>query len=225
MKRNYSVDTLKCLCAILVVFLHVSTPLSGYYIPITRCAVPCFFIISGYLMYAVDNMDLKINKSLKKIFIITMWSTALFAIMKLSIAYKNDDFSFLSLTALCNMILFNENPFGFHLWYLMAYLYVLLIVKWAYRKRSLNILYIAIPFLLLTDLVFGKYSLLIWGREFNYIYMRNFAFVGIPYFTIGMLLKKYSDKILSCTRLNTSVLSGGGNNICNNIIVRKIDTV
>lgn len=37
----------------------------------------------------------------------------------------------------------------------------------------------------------GKYSMLLFDKEFPFIYVRNFLFVGIPYFSIGALLKKY----------------------------------
>ncbi len=56
-------------------------------------------------------------------------------------------------------------------------------------------MFYAIPILLLTDLILGKYSLLLLNREFPFIYVRNFLFVGLPYFALGAWLKKYSDKI------------------------------
>ena len=62
--RNYSLDILKFLCAVVVVFLHVKTPLHGYYVPLTRFAVPCFFIISGYFLMG-QNMDERYGKRLK----------------------------------------------------------------------------------------------------------------------------------------------------------------
>ena len=39
------------------------------------------------------------------------------------------------------------------------------------------------------DLILGKYSVLLLGREFPYILVRNFLFVGIPYFCIGRLIR------------------------------------
>ena len=48
--RNSTVDILKAICAMLVVLLHVETPLAHYYQPLMRCAVPCFFMISGYML-------------------------------------------------------------------------------------------------------------------------------------------------------------------------------
>ena len=46
-ERNYSIDILKFICAILVVFLHTDCVYHDYILPLTRCAVPCFFMISG----------------------------------------------------------------------------------------------------------------------------------------------------------------------------------
>ena len=58
------------------------------------------------------------------------------------------------------------SPFSGHLWYLGALLLVLLIAK-AFRKSNLeHYVFPIIPVLLAVDLVFGKYSLCIWGREF-----------------------------------------------------------
>ena len=51
--RNYSIDTLKFICAFLVIFIHTPQP-DVYYIaitPISRCAVPIFFMISGYYTF------------------------------------------------------------------------------------------------------------------------------------------------------------------------------
>lgn len=130
MKRLYNFDSLKMVCAILIVFLHVHTPYQEYILPLTRCAVPCFFIISGYLIYSNDkiNFERRLERGIKRIIGILIWSTIVFMIVKFLFAIHNNDFSFLSLRALRDFILFNENPFGFHLWYIGAYLYTLIIV-------------------------------------------------------------------------------------------------
>lgn len=39
------------------------------------------------------------------------------------------------------------------------------------------------------DLIYGTYSCLFWDRIFPYIYVRNFMFVGLPYFSLGALIK------------------------------------
>lgn len=56
-ERNYSIDLLKFICAVLVVFLHTPCIYHKFINPITRCAVPCFFIISGYLLYNKNGIN------------------------------------------------------------------------------------------------------------------------------------------------------------------------
>lgn len=70
------------------------------------------------------------------------------------------------------------------------------------------------PVLLICDLVFGKYSLLLFERQVPYILLRNFIFVGIPYFCIVEFIaehkKMFIDKrvlgVLSCLFIVTSLL-------------------
>lgn len=56
-------------------------------------------------------------------------------------------------------------------------------------------MFIITPFLLVGDLVLGKYSLLFFNREFPYILVRNWLFVGIPYFSIGIWLRENNNFI------------------------------
>lgn len=130
MKRLYNFDSLKMVCAILIVFLHVHTPYQEYILPLTRCAVPCFFIISGFLIYSDDKtyFEKRLKRGIKRITGILIWSTVVFMVVKFIFAIHDNDFKFLSLRAFVDFILFNENPFGFHLWYIGAYLYTLIIV-------------------------------------------------------------------------------------------------
>ena len=58
MKRLYNIDSLKFLCAFLVVLIHMHTPYQESIMPLTRCAVPCFFIISGYMIFTNDRLKL-----------------------------------------------------------------------------------------------------------------------------------------------------------------------
>lgn len=99
-------------------------------------------------------------------------------------------------------MLFNESPFGYHLWYLGAILYVLLIIYLADKMNCRNLLYVFTPFLLMGDIFLGKYSMLFFGRSFPFIWVRNFLFVGLPYFCIGMIIrngfgKKINSRLLA----------------------------
>jgi len=95
-----------------------------------------------------------------------------------------------SVKSIVDFLVFNKSPFQGHLWYLGAILYVLVIIAvWEGKlKQDRSKLYWLIPVLLLTDLVLGRYSLLIFHRVFPYIYVRNFLCVGLPYFLLGDLI-------------------------------------
>ena len=87
-------------------------------------------------------------------------------------------------------------------WILVTVLLLLVIVLLADKFNCRKTLYYLTPVLLIADLIFGKYSLLIFHQEFPYILVRNFLCVGIPYFCIGNLIrekrcsKKWNRKIL-----------------------------
>lgn len=108
----------------------------------------------------------------------------------------------LSVKSIVEFGVLNESPFNGHLWYLGAILYVLLIMLGVEMMGKKKILYVLTPLLLMSDLILGKYSMILFHREFPYIIARNFLFVGFPYFCIGELLRSWKKKI----RIRTIVL-------------------
>lgn len=205
--RNYSIDILKFICACLIVFLHTKFKWNDAIMPLTRCAVPCFLIISGYLLYTEFGIGQKrLRRNIKNIFHILAWATLLFLIIKEAITISHGEFFIPSLKQWLCFLVFNENPFGMHLWYLGAYLYVLLIMTFVDKYKLWKPMLIATPFLILGDLLLGKYSLLLLNCEFYFVLVRNFFFVGIPYFMIGTWIKKHRMKLLS---VNKCIYLGG----------------
>lgn len=194
MERNYQIDSLKTLCALLVVFLHTCRVGREFIVPITRCAVPCFLIISGFLLYNSDASFFckRLVKNCKSVAIILLWSTALYAFKQFICFVCLDSEISIDETAILKFVILNENPFGYHLWYLSAYLYALFIVIILSKicRVSWWLAFLA-PILLLTDLVFGKYSLALLGWQPSFLYVRNFLCVAVPYFAIGLFMRKY----------------------------------
>ena len=173
----------------MVVLIHVQSfyrePLSA----ITACAVPGFFVISGYLLYD-DNYLLRLRKNLKRILIITIWSTIFYALLYLYKSTNHPTPSVFTIESLHRFILYNENPFIYHLWYLNAYIYVLIIMIIATNLRCQGLLYWLIPIILVADIIMGRYSGLIIGTDFGLKYIYGWLHVGIPYFLTGCLLRK-----------------------------------
>lgn len=141
-------------------------------------------------MYDSYRTEARIKRGLRKMIWILVWSTVLFALIKEGAALAlGTGFYIPSVREAVDFLFFNVNPFGGHLWYISAYIYVLMIAYALNRYRLWKPVFCLIPFLLVVDLAFGKYSLLLWGGEIPYIYLRNFLFVGLPYFALGAWIK------------------------------------
>lgn len=192
MHRNHGLDLTKTICAFMIICIHTPFPglLGKIIIPLTRIAVPLFFMITGY-HYSITKERKHEKKQLYKIFRLFVGANLLyFAWFLLRTWISNDSViteigKAFGVKSILKLILLNESPFSGHLWYLGAILYVLLIIMFFERKWNRQKLYPIVPFLLLTDIVFGKYSLLLFGQTIPYVLVRNFFCVGLPYFLIG----------------------------------------
>ena len=209
--RVFGLDILKAICAFLVITIHAPFPgiLGSCVIALARIAVPIFFMITGYFYSETQHRKNELNQ-IKKILMLCFFANTLYFLWSLFLnmftggqiaQFLSNTFS---LKSIVKFLVLNESPFAGHLWYLGAILYVLIIVFFLYRTFPTSadiVLMIVTPLLLITDLVFGKYSLLLLQREYPYILVRNFMCVGIPYFSIGLFLRKY-DCVVSKLRAN-----------------------
>ena len=195
--RADNIDILKVICAFLIVCIHVPFPgrVGEYFTALTRVAVPIFFMITGYF-YSDTVARHKEKQQIKKIFYLVVEANLLFFIWNITLVVLRRDSimsymqSIFSGKNMLKFLLFNESPLAVHLWYLGAIFYVLAIVLLVDKFQCRKILYDLTPVLLIADLLFGKYSLLIFHREFPYILVRNFLCVGIPYFCIGNIIRE-----------------------------------
>lgn len=203
--RKIGIDILKFIASFAVVYIHFS--IQGEFgqmlVSLQRWAVPIFFMITGFFYHrTVANGNE--NKQICKILKLCIYANFLFLIYKIAVTILSHENLILCLTEIFSVkriikfILFNESPLAAHLWYLSAILYVLVIMKFVNKYNKYKLLYIATPILLALDLIFGKYSLVFFNTEIQYVLVRNFLFVGIPYFTLGMYInnvfktKKYN---------------------------------
>ncbi|WP_207666211.1 acyltransferase family protein, partial [Enterocloster lavalensis] len=215
--RADNIDILKAICAFLIVCIHVPFPgmFGSYFTTLTRIAVPIFFMITGYFYVDVVKRGRE-NSQIKKLLKLAIEANILYLLWDCfyAVVSRNSDFfqSSFSFKNLLIFLLLNESPLSGHLWYLGAILYTLIIVLIIDKLDCRKILYYLTPLLLFGDLVLGKYSTVILGREFSYILVRNFLFVGIPYFCIGFLIRngmgrRIEKKALSCLIVAFSVTS------------------
>lgn len=198
--RNNGLDFLKFICCFMVICLHCPFPgvLGDIITPLSRIAVPVFFMITGYFTHHEKQASKKQIAKIAKLFV---GANLLYLVYSACLCFVTGD-SFASKFApskIMQFVFLNESPFGGHLWYLGAILYVLLLLYFFEKLCNREKLYFLIPVLLLTDLVFGKYSLLLINREIPHVFVRNFLFVGLPYFLIGDILQKKAIKLKQIT--------------------------
>lgn len=190
-ERNYSIDLLKIVLAFLIVLHHSPSPFHDIIKPITTCAVPCFFMISGFLIFRKEISFKRIMKNAIRIIKIFCWALLVFYIW---FWIRHGELYVPNLKDICLMVFANNEPLSGHLWYLMAYAYALTIIAILAQKSKIQWLkYIAI-FGLVLYFLFD-----IWHIYYNipqYLTLvycfRNFFFTAIPMMYIGTIMSKWN---------------------------------
>ena len=194
-----SLYILKFFAACLIVLIHV--PTIKYLLPISRLAVPCFFMISGFFLYDQDHLTItkKIKKAIKKILIISIKIHIVYLIVVGLFNFYYDGNTRIRLYDLdfwAKLLLYGESiPFYKYgnkvFWYLTAYIETLIIIYYFNYKGWLKYLFFLIPVGLLANLFFGRYSFL-FGGPYSYLLRCNFFTMGTPFVLLGMMLKRPS---------------------------------
>lgn len=209
MKRHsYSIDILKAICCFLVIVIHVPWNFKEQVIPFARCSVPCFFMISGFLLYQDGGIELnRIKRTFKSVFKITLWSSLLFLLWTEWVNISDNNSLFIpTIRNIFSWIFCNNYPFSYHQWYLYAYLYVLIIVFFVEKYRKWNLLFYSIPVLLSISVVFYIFPFL--KIEYPIPVFRNFLFIGLPFFAIGSFIKSKYNTIIQKININFLIWCG-----------------
>lgn len=211
-QRVIGIDILRVFCVFFVICLHTEILNSVFGInfePVSRFAVPCFFMISGFF-YRTTVKRKKEFAQIKKVIMLIIVSNAAMILLNFVYYLSHNKsvvkwfFSLFSFSKILNCLVFNVNfVTGYvetaHLWYLNALLYVLIIAAVLRKLGAFKVLYYLTPVLLAGGLIVECFSEQIFGVNFSetksFFYYRNFLTVGIPYFCIGNLLNTYQHKL------------------------------
>ena len=197
MKTRYSqVDILKIYSCIAVIFIHVLSWSDYYwYLYLFRFAVPCFFLINGFF-YRPDNY----KKRVLKAFYLFLSANFLYLIWDILFRKLTGEYTFntvgLSLRQIVtHFLVWNESPLEWHLWYLGAYLYAVILMKPFVEHVNEFIRIIISSVLLLMGVFLGKYSLVFFGVDHFVCESRNWLFLGLPLITIGYSIKLHYSEL------------------------------
>ncbi len=185
--RASSLDVLKCAAAFFVVWIHYG---SGWLSPIVRCAVPIFFVITGYYYPMMEEKG-NFWKHIRKLLVMVICASVLYGAYDLQHHIRHDTVNVwmnaFQLKRIIKLAVANEPLFGFHLWYLFAVLYCLIIFHYADKWRLTKWLRYASPLLLLV-LFFSNF------KPIPHISTRTFLFMGLPCMMIGRCIRENTDK-------------------------------
>jgi len=203
-RKNTTLELLKLFASYMVVFVHVSFPGTvGVSInALARFAVPFFFIVSGFYSYRITPAQ--IRKRIAHLFgllvstvvLYTCWAVLSF-VLKHDLQGLSEYFlQYRNLEKLRDLILFNVPVHDDHLWYILAalYVYILFYLSTLCHLRE-KYIYIA-SFLLLTLHLVLNEGLSFFGISVPNHILRNFIFMGIPFFGAGLLIRKYKQQLV-----------------------------
>ncbi len=189
MSRASSLDVLKCLAAFFVVCIHYG---ADWLSPVVRCAVPMFFVITGYY-YPMMVENGKFWKHIRKLLVMVVCASALYGAYELLPVIRHGGafgewLDAFQLERIVKLAIVNGPIFGFHLWYFFAVLYCLIILRLADKWGLTKWLQCAVPLLLLVH--FARNFAL-----FPESLVRNFLFMGLPCMMIGRCIRENKDGV------------------------------
>ncbi len=201
--RNDTLDLLKLFASFAVVFIHVFFwgKLSIVTDSLARFAVPLFFAATGFYSYGITPE--KIKKRAIYLFRLLVFAVVLCVSFDVVLFFIYNDIQgiayyfgqFLNLKNIFNLLVFNTPVHAIHLWYLLAALYVYIIFYFIKRFNIKESIVFVIAILLMVFHLVLAEGLSIFGIIIPPHYMRNFLFMGFPFFTLGLIANKYSDKL------------------------------
>lgn len=214
MKQIPSLNALKLIAALAVVLMHARVPmLSAVTLPLCKLAVPLFLMISGYCLMD-DAGQLRresIGRAIPRIARITVWANLLYIMFHVLVGCFTGDpwrplLRLIDSHFWTDLVCFGGTVSG-HLWYLVAYLQVLLFFWLFTLRRVPRWVYWCIPLGLLLNLVVGNYGFLL-DLHTRYQTSRNFFTIALPCVALGMWMHEHRAKLMTDGERSLEAKSG-----------------
>ena len=208
--ENKTMRGITALAAFWVVIIYCNVPgmFGDVVTGLSRFAVPCFFMISGYYLFSKNGYLEKIPNKI--------WNTVKL-ILILKVMYLIIDFILLKNGTLgMNDVAYNfiiSSDYNQHVWFLYALL-ALYVFSYLAAKHNFDIsrLFGIAIVIIVIDLIFSE-LLPVCGFDTVQISNKIYPFIGLSFFIIGYLIHKnmkYVKSLLTNKLLAISVMGGGG---------------
>lgn len=151
-------------------------------------------MISGYMLFDGKGVDAsRVKRKIRDMFILFVFYETVFVLMDQIYHFYIGDFPVIPpKKEILLFITTGHWRFAVHLWYLHAYIIVLALVLIIERFRLWRIYFILVPVLIVSSLVIAEYNPLYTGHTYHYYLCANYFLIGLPYFGLGAIIKKYA---------------------------------
>lgn len=213
-RRNQNIEIARFICAFMIICIHVPLFCSPYIYPILRCAVPFFYILTGFFIYSEDisKSSSKLKKSLRHYAVLWVSNLVLLSLIAVILRFWVDDRSeLLDIKDLIKFIRLGFCDFMSHvtissktynitnqLWYLYGGVVAIFILyvtrsKWFSRTYNVLVCLLAIVPIILSYVVSVK--------------IPQFVYLSIPSIYLGICIKRYNHVLfeLSTKQILTSI--------------------
>ena len=200
-QKNSTLELFKLLASYMVVFIHVlfHGKLGIIVDALARFAVPVFFLVSGFYSYQITCQ--KIRKRIRNIVTLLIFATVIFNIFDIAALLYWNRAGFVALlekytelSTYIHFLIFNLTVNASHVWYLWAVFYVYVIFYFVTKFQVKDKVIFPVSLLLLILHILLGEGLSVAGIKLPIWYVRNFALMGIPFFSAGLFVKKYESK-------------------------------
>lgn len=197
-KQSDIISILKIVCAILVVQIHSPSAIREFIEPVTRIAVPIFFMISGYfLSFAIGEFRGDYKRVFVKILKITIVANLIYLTASFVCPVLDPDGEPLNRLKPANVVrlLVLGRNISFHLWYMAAYLQAVVLFRLLRKVKSDSLYMTLCVACVCLNLVFGNYYFILSDEAYSYYYWQNTFVTAVPFVLIGSIIRKYESRI------------------------------
>ena len=213
MERNTSIDIMRFVFAFLVVVIHVPIVGGEYVMPLARCSVPFFYVVSGFYLFSdeKERQKMKMATSARKWFLLWfVYSVVLSSIVLVynsvydsHITWTGHDTELMLLSGVCpalDLIRIKDVAYGTSvLWFLYSGAFAFTLLYIARKLLGTKILSFAVAVIFTSSLVVN------YSNE-NIIVPRTVS-VALPCIYLGYMMKKHIEMIsvFSTSRIMVSI--------------------
>lgn len=220
--RNATIDVLRIILAILVVYIHLNGTLYGHadldglslvfddiYLILARTAVPIFFAISGYCLFRNNKKSERasVKRSLRHLLLLIIECVFLYTMVNIILFGAQQTASRFTPNRIYQLLFLNSTggllnaPMA---WFLLA-LILCCLIFYVYPWFTVQQKYIALAAIVSyvwSISISPTYGGIVLDKEPSMLY-RNYLTVGLPFFTLGYFYHKYQSQICNAISKQT----------------------